>query len=484
MEDPFRTTALARLAGGFLVITGLISVVDASLRWDEIADPALLTAVGVACVFTAAACFLVPWEKLPRGTLFGIVAAALILKGTGTYARALIVPQPVHYLVLFMWIGIALPRWGWMWATPLFLVSYAGPMIALGASLKPLAELALVLPACLFVGGSAAWLSGRLREAERVSEQRAERMSRLVDATLALASSQEIDELARLTAVGANDLFAGTGALVLLQDDAQGLVAVGEDAWPEHREPDLDCIAALTEWLRSGDDSEHDPTASGWLARRLGIPALDVLALQGTSGPVGAVLVAREERFKRERFIGYLARTLGTQAGLGFERIRSAQALLDDSLRDPLTGIGNRRKAMATLELLKEGDAVALIDLDLFKDVNDNYGHAAGDRVLRTLSDFLRHSVRGPDEVFRFGGEEFLIVLQGSGESGHMAVDRLLRAWNGQKRVTSFSAGVALHAEGDDPEETVARADAALYRAKRSGRNRVLLAEPSADTLS
>jgi diguanylate cyclase (GGDEF)-like protein len=222
----------------------------------------------------------------------------------------------------------------------------------------------------------------------------------------------------------------------------------------------------------------HDPTASGWLARRLGIPALDALALEGTSGPVGAVLVAHDQRTPPERFAGYLARTLGTQAGLGFERIISARALLDDSLRDPLTGIGNRRKAMAALDLLKEGDAVALIDLDLFKDVNDNYGHAAGDRVLRTLADFLRHSVRGPDEVFRFGGEEFLIVLQGSGESGLLAVDRLLRAWNGQKRVTSFSAGVALRCCAENPEETVARADGALYEAKRAGRNRVVLAGP------
>jgi len=476
MDDPFRSTSLARLAGGFFAVSGLVTGVEASLRWSEIFQPALLTTVGVCTLLGALVCFLVPWERLPRGALFGIVAAALLLKGFGAYARGPVDPQPVHYLVLFMWIGIALPRWGWMTAAPLFLVSYVAPVLALDAPLAPLAELAIVLPACLFVGGSAAWLSRRLRDAERVSEQRAERMSRLVEATLALAASQEIDELARLTALGANDLFDGAGTLVLLQDDAQGLVAVGEDDWPDGREPDPDCIASLSEWLRSGDDDAHDPTASGWLARRLGIPELEVLALQGTSGAVGAVLVAHQKQFTPERFVGYMARTLGTQAGLGFERIRSAQALLDDSLRDPLTGIGNRRKAMAALELLKEGDAVALIDLDLFKDVNDNYGHAAGDRVLRTLADFLRHSVRGPDEVFRFGGEEFLIVLAGSGGSGSLAVDRLLRAWNGQKRVTTFSAGVALHGDAEDPEETVARADAALYAAKRAGRNRVVLA--------
>ena len=477
MEDPFRSTSLARLAGGFFAVSGLVTGVESWMRWGEIFQPSLLAAVSAGTLLGALACFLIPWQRLPRAALFGIVVAALLLKGFGAYARGPVDPQPVHFLVLYMWIGISLPRWGWVSATPLFLVSYVAPVLALDAPLAPLAELAIVLPACLFVGGSAAWLSGRLRDAERLSEQRAERMSRLVDATLALAASQEVDELARLAALGANDLFDGTGALVLLQDDTRGLVAVGDDDWPESREPDADCIAALSEWLRNNDDEASDPTSSGWLARRLGIPALEVLALQGTSGAVGAVLVAHEKHFTRERFVGYLARTLATQAGLGFERIRSAQALLDDSLRDPLTGIGNRRKAMAALELLKEGDSVALIDLDLFKDVNDNYGHAAGDRVLRTLADFLRHSVRGPDEVFRFGGEEFLIVLQGSGNAGWQAVDRLLRAWNGQKRVTTFSAGVALHGHGEDPEQTVARADGALYEAKRGGRNRVMLAD-------
>jgi len=482
MGDPFRSTSLARLAGGFFAVAGLVSAVEASMRWSEVYQPALLAAVGASAVLVALACYVIPWERLPRGALFGIVVAAMLLKGVGAYSQGPVEPQPVHYLILYMWIGIALPGWGWIATTPLFLLSYIGPVLALDAPLALLAELAITFPACLFVGGSAAWLSGRLRDAERISEQRAERMSRLVDATLALAASQEIDELGRLAAVGANDLFDGTAALVLLQDDAEGLITVGEDGWPDSQAPDGDCVAALLEWLRSGECDGHDPTASGWLARRLGVPALDVLALQGASGAVGVVLVAHEPRNSRERFVGYLARTLGTQAGLGFERIRSSQALLDDSLRDPLTGIGNRRKAMAALELLKEGDSVALIDLDLFKDVNDNYGHAAGDRVLRTLADFLRHSVRGPDEVFRFGGEEFLIVLQGSGESGHLAIDRLLKAWNGQKRVTSFSAGVALHDGVEEPEATVARADGALYDAKRAGRNRVLLADSDPDS--
>jgi diguanylate cyclase (GGDEF)-like protein len=482
MEDPFRSTFLARIAGGFIAVSALVGTIQLSQEWGMQHWPELLAAVQIGSALTAVGCFLIPWERLPRGALFSVVLAALVLKGFGAYALGPMVPQSVHYLVLYMWIGIALPRWGWMAATPLFLLAYIGPIVALDAPLAPLSELAIILPACLFVGGSAAWLSERLRVTERVSEQRAERMSRLVDATLALAASQETDELARLAAVGANDLFDGTGALVLLQDDSYGLLVVGRDDWPESQTPDDDCIAALLEWLRNGDDDDHDPTASGWLARRIGVPALDVLALRGTSGSVGVVLVAHDQRLSQERFIGYLARTLGTQAGLGFERIRSAQALLDDSLRDPLTGIGNRRKAMARLEMLKEGDSIALIDLDLFKDVNDNYGHAAGDRVLRTLADFLRHSVRGPDEVFRFGGEEFLIVLQGSGESGHLAIDRLLRAWNGQKRVTSFSAGVAIHAALAEAEETVARADAALYEAKRAGRNRVLLADPESDS--
>jgi diguanylate cyclase (GGDEF)-like protein len=118
---------------------------------------------------------------------------------------------------------------------------------------------------------------------------------------------------------------------------------------------------------------------------------------------------------------------------------------------------------------LSADDTVIMLDLDCFKQINDNFGHAAGDEVLRTFGRVLRRTVRGRDTVGRFGGEEFLIVLALPG--GADAFLRRLRAeWLTERPFpVTFSAGIA--ASAGDPDETVSLADQALYRAKEAGRD-------------
>jgi diguanylate cyclase (GGDEF)-like protein len=302
-------------------------------------------------------------------------------------------------------------------------------------------------------------------------------MAGLVDATLALASTHDPEELARLVAVGATDLFDADGAVVLLDDEEGGFCVTGEAGFERERlsvleRPDL--LALLHDALRH-PDGRLPEGGDGRLAEALGMAALSALPLRGSSEALGLALVVHEKPGEPpDQFTHYVVRTLSTQAGLGFERVRAARTLLDESLRDPLTGVGNRRAAMSALEGLKAGDVVALIDLDHFKRVNDSYGHAAGDRVLRTLGEFLRSSVRGPDEIFRLGGEEFLVIFGGAQAAGFDAVRRIHDRWRRQERVASFSAGAAVHMAGEAAERTVARADEALYEAKRRGRDRVV----------
>nr|WP_315241096.1 sensor domain-containing diguanylate cyclase [uncultured Albidiferax sp.] len=175
-------------------------------------------------------------------------------------------------------------------------------------------------------------------------------------------------------------------------------------------------------------------------------------------------------------------------------KILSLQALLQEqAIRDPLTGLFNRRYLDETLardlaRARREGHAVALamLDLDGFKRINDTHGHVAGDLVLKTLSALLRTGARQSDTVCRFGGEEFLVLLP------HMSLDqaqRKLDAWRvefaqtpiqfGEARFqVTFSAGVAAYPlHGADGGALVAAADSALYRAKQAGRNRVLPSE-------
>jgi diguanylate cyclase (GGDEF)-like protein len=152
-------------------------------------------------------------------------------------------------------------------------------------------------------------------------------------------------------------------------------------------------------------------------------------------------------------------------------RLELVNRLQHEALSDALTGIGNRRAAMQELSALAPGDAIVLIDLDHFKQVNDVHGHDAGDIELQSLGTFLAQEVRRDDRVFRFGGEEFLMVLSGSNSAAF--VTRIQAGWASRGQLTTLSAGHAVHRLGDVPQATLKRADEALYRAKNGGRNRV-----------
>jgi diguanylate cyclase (GGDEF)-like protein len=173
--------------------------------------------------------------------------------------------------------------------------------------------------------------------------------------------------------------------------------------------------------------------------------------------------------------------------GLQRERDQLHQTAREDSL----TGLRNRRAADEVLTDLLRGAAatessiaVAFLDLDLFKAVNDTYGHAAGDAVLVRLAQLLEQSVDTGDSVFRFGGEEFLLVLTGgSSDSGAEKCEAVRQAiesfdWTciGPDVRLTASFGIVRADTNEALPDVLSRADAALYRAKRAGRNRVVVA--------
>lgn len=161
--------------------------------------------------------------------------------------------------------------------------------------------------------------------------------------------------------------------------------------------------------------------------------------------------------------------------------------LAEQSRTDPLTGLPNRRAMNAALEAAvvdAEGHprdtAVALLDIDHFKNVNDLYGHASGDHVLAELARLLRAHFAGQGLAARFGGEEFVVLMPGTPlRTAELQCDflRVAVADLPLGIPLTISIGVAAHRPGDSIEQTVARADAALYQAKREGRNRVVCAD-------
>ncbi|MGI4828912.1 MAG: diguanylate cyclase [Janthinobacterium lividum] len=160
------------------------------------------------------------------------------------------------------------------------------------------------------------------------------------------------------------------------------------------------------------------------------------------------------------------------------------QQLTELSVTDGLTGLRNRRAFDDRLATeMNAGTALSLLllDIDYFKSLNDNYGHPAGDEVLRALAALLAAKSRGADCVARFGGEEFAILLIGTGEQGALVIAERLRiavesfAWI--QRPVTVSAGVATRSSSlEGATKLLAAADEALYRAKHLGRNRVEVA--------
>jgi two-component system cell cycle response regulator len=158
------------------------------------------------------------------------------------------------------------------------------------------------------------------------------------------------------------------------------------------------------------------------------------------------------------------------------------------ALNDPLTGLMNRRTfdarlLEATSYAARHGGAfsIVMIDIDHFKDVNDIHGHPAGDKVLVAFAQALRSVLRAEDTAFRFGGEEFVLLLQACDVTRAVGVTQRLRDAarshpfrfeDNSVHVISFSAGVAAAADGLSGEDLVRLADEALYRAKANGRDR------------
>jgi diguanylate cyclase (GGDEF)-like protein len=151
------------------------------------------------------------------------------------------------------------------------------------------------------------------------------------------------------------------------------------------------------------------------------------------------------------------------------ELIGRAERLAETASTDVLTGLPNRRMLERALGRLGDDDTVIMLDLDHFKAINDKYGHAAGDEVLRAVGSVLRDNVRGRDVVGRYGGEEFVVVLGPSADADSF-LQRLRTAWLLHRPfVVTFSAGIARSVGAAD--ETMSLADEALYRAKAAGRD-------------
>jgi diguanylate cyclase (GGDEF)-like protein len=213
-------------------------------------------------------------------------------------------------------------------------------------------------------------------------------------------------------------------------------------------------------------------------------------------------LIAAGERFGTLELVGdsfskeqrMNAASLVAHAVVALENARLHGMVERQALADGLTGLANRRAAADALhaeaaraQRLETPLSVVLADLDGFKEVNDVHGHAVGDEVLRVFADVLRETLRESDVAVRWGGEEFLLLLPGADEEGAAQLADRVRIALAEREIegapdlrVTASFGVAEYEGQSNTEQLVDAADAALYRAKRAGKNRVERAVSSA----
>ena len=237
------------------------------------------------------------------------------------------------------------------------------------------------------------------------------------------------------------------------------------------------------------------------------IPVLLLTARAGTDDDILRAMRFGALDYVEKPFSGrvLVAKVLSAAARARHEReLRNALAFAEaHAAIDPLTRLFNRqhldlrlREEAAAAKRHQRPFAVVIVDLDFFKAVNDTFGHLEGDRVLVHVAEVMKSTLREEDCAFRYGGEEFVLVLRNCSASAGMVVawrlrqalrDRRIRLGTELPRVITFSAGIAAADSANyfDSDMILRRADAALYRAKRAGRDRAEFEESSCarDTL-
>lgn len=314
----------------------------------------------------------------------------------------------------------------------------------------------------------------QLRKRQEIRTEAAE-MERLVTFGQALARS--LDEASiRATASAHIPLLApGRTAWVLgrRRDEWFSLATVGGTS-----QPDQERAARIAL-------GEADPAAGG-------TPDTAFPMIVGGS-PVGVLGVGAQPPLSDQQRSVLTA--AAAMLGVSMKNAELFRQVHEDSVRDALTGCYNRTHALDVMgdELRRARRSrlpmsLLMFDLDHFKTVNDRFGHLCGDAVLQAIGARMRTVLRGSDMKCRYGGEEFVVLLPETPLAGARRVADTLRRefesnpvrWNGQDVTVTASIGVTAVTGGEtDPLAVLARADAALYRAKQGGRNRVCVAELS-----
>ena len=345
------------------------------------------------------------------------------------------------------------------------------------------------------VAGAAFLLDREMRQRKHAEASRLRELSLLVESGELLQACRSPSEAFEMIARVGPEFFPGCSGSISTFHEDRAAVEVRSQWGPEQwRSSDLflpdQCWA-----LRRGQLHLLEPSGMGMACQHLASPrpfAAACVPLIANGELLGALHLADSREFQADTRtrIGVFAE----QVALAVTNLELRETLRNQSIRDPLTGLFNRRYTEETLRreiarATREEAPLSLImiDIDHFKRVNDTFGHEVGDEVLKQVATVLQQQTRSGDVASRLGGEELLVALPkatleasvNKAEQLRAAVESLpLRAQGNRVGPVTISLGVATYpAHGTTAEELLRAADVALYRAKHEGRNRVITAE-------
>jgi diguanylate cyclase (GGDEF)-like protein len=336
-------------------------------------------------------------------------------------------------------------------------------------------------------------------------QQRAQDMRLLNETGDHLQACHSVQEAYAVLKQYGGSLFPDLPGTLCMLDDSHNVVECvaswGTPAPVEEVFTPDDCWA-----LRRGRPHVVEGPDARLVCRHVGTPppaAYVCIPLMAQSTALGVLhLVESAHEGKPESALGpphalarrQLAYTVADQVALALSNLRLQESLREQAIRDPLTGLFNRRYMQESLDrelrrAQRRGTpmGVIMIDIDHFKRFNDTFGHAAGDELLRAMGTFLQRQTRAEDIACRYGGEEFALILLDASAEDTEERAKLLREDAARLRVEyghqalgtiTISVGVAVFPDHGETAETLLKAaDAALYRAKAGGRDRVMVAE-------
>jgi diguanylate cyclase (GGDEF)-like protein len=400
--------------------------------------------------------------------------------GTFAYVAVQVVLRYALVLALAAFLGVALlsPMW-----TNLLLVFGAG-------------HIALALVMSIAIG----WVR-RAQNAEKASRlvainQTQEQIEELFAMTDTLQAADSNADAAQVLRATSRKLLPGCGvALYVFNNSRDRLDLVGSWDMPEAYEPAESLVPANCWALKRGKDHVNNPHEQSLCCSHYIGDVASIEVPMMARGQVFGLLVLGDrggkchnvERAQR------IARALADSTSLALSNISLREQLRTQSLRDPMTGLYNRRYMEDTLDRFislahrqNQPTSVLMIDLDNFKVLNDEHGHAKGDAVLKDVAAQVVGALRPSDVVCRYGGEELLVILPDCGVD-----DAMMRAEQVRARIellsdqhgcnVAASIGVAsLPESAKSASDLLSASDQALYDAKAAGKNQVLAAPPLA----